>query len=142
MMIMLRSTRLCVYNKVLVPFEAYFVSKDFFGGQRQKRESYFFFTWCYFRVSSSKRRFFYTHTHPKVSPQKTRGRRSFAFARAREYTRIIAQRRTRSETSAHLISRASFNSLASNTRGACVARSRRKTKKTRQRTLSLLRVNP
>lgn len=94
-MIMLRSTRLCVYSKVLVPFEAYFVSKDFFGGQRQKRESYFFFTWCYFRVSSSKRRFFYTHTHPKVSPQNQRKTLLRFCARARIHTHHRAKENTK-----------------------------------------------
>ena len=42
-MIMLRSTRLCVYSKVLVPFEAYFVStRTFLAGKDKARELLFF----------------------------------------------------------------------------------------------------
>jgi len=80
MMIMLRSTRLCVYNKVLVPFEA---SLFFCANENQ---FLFFFTCLYFRVSPSKRRFdfFFRSALFSLSSQTRREKRSFAFARARK----------------------------------------------------------
>jgi hypothetical protein len=120
MMIMLRSTRLCVYSKFLVPFEA----SLFFCAQT--KTSSFFFTCLKFRVSPSKRRLDFfslgAFSYTLSPPHKTRGKNvTLSLLRARERT-------TRRRTSTHLISRATFNSRASNTLGACVARSRREIK--------------
>ena len=121
MMIMLRSTRLCVYNKVLVPFEASF----FFVFGAKTKTKFFFFSpacilGCHHRsvglIFFFARRFF-------LSPHKPGGKNALSLLRARERT-------TRRRTSTHLISRpVTFNSRASNTLGACVARSRREIKK-------------
>ena len=132
MMIMLRSTRLCVYNKVLVPFEA---SLFFCANENQ----FLFFSHacilgCHHRsvglIFFFARRFF-------LSPHKPGGKNALSLLRARERT-------TRRRTSTHLISRpVTFNSRASITVGACVARSRREIKKTTQTELfSFLLTNP
>jgi hypothetical protein len=84
MMIMLRSTRLCVYSKFLVPFEA----SLFFCAQT--KTSSFFFTCLKFRVSPSKRRLdffslgaFFLYSLSSSQNQREK-RDSFAFARARK----------------------------------------------------------
>jgi hypothetical protein len=136
-MIMLRSTRLCVCSKVLVPFEAYCFQE--FLAQRHVRSRFFSHGDVLGCQSRTKRRFFHTQ-HAKsfllLSPHKTI---SFAFARAREYTRIIAQRRTRRKTSAIISSRGPLLIVLHRTRAARVCRAlEERNKRKHNNELSLL----